>query len=326
MEKNDICIVTGAAGFIGSHLSERLLEMGCTVIGVDCFTDYYPRALKIKNIEKILHSNKFTLIDGDIMEIDLKKLLSTADYVFHEAAQPGVRKSWGESFKTYSRNNIEATQKLLEGCKHADNIKKFVFASSSSIYGNALEFPIKEDTFPKPVSPYGVSKLAAEHLCYLYWKNYGVPVVSLRYFTVYGPRQRPDMAFSKFISSILAGREIRVFGDGSQTRDFTYISDAINANTQAMEFTSNGEVFNIGGGSRVSVNEVIRILEKISGRKANVNHIEEQKGDVIHTYADITKASRYLNYSPHIEISEGLKHQYDWMVNLVGSDSNLWTI
>jgi len=235
-------LVTGCAGFIGSHLTERLLREGYEVIGIDCFTDYYAREIKERNTENALNQKNFKLIEEDILEMDK---FPEVDYVFHEAAQAGVRASWGKSFKIYTRNNIETTQKLLEFYKDL-NIKKFVYASSSSVYGDA-ELPMKEDSLLKPVSPYGVTKLAAENLCYLYWKNYNVPTVSVRYFTVYGPRQRPDMAIHKFVKAIFNGDEITVFGDGTQTRDFTYVDDAVEATILAAESNSIGEVYNIGG-------------------------------------------------------------------------------
>ena len=210
--------VTGCGGFIGSHLVDRLLELGYEVTGIDCFTDYYSREIKEANISNALKHNNFKLIEEDILDMDK---FPEVDYIFHLAAQAGVRASWGKSFEIYTRNNIEATQKLLEFYKDRE-IKKFVYASSSSVYGDA-ELPMREDSLLKPVSPYGVTKLAGENLCYLYWKNYQVPTVSLRYFTVYGPRQRPDMAIHKFVKAISNNEEITVFGDGSQTRDFTFV-------------------------------------------------------------------------------------------------------
>jgi UDP-glucose 4-epimerase len=300
-------LVTGCAGFIGSHLVERLLEQGYEVIGIDCFTDYYSRNIKEANISNALNRDNFEFIEEAILNLNE---YPEVDYVFHEAAQAGVRASWGESFEIYTRNNIEATQKLLEFYKDR-NIKKFVYASSSSVYGDA-ELPMKEDSLLKPVSPYGVTKLAGENLCYLYWKNYNVPTVSLRYFTVYGPRQRPDMAIHKFVNAILEENEITVFGDGTQTRDFTYVDDAIEANILTSESDSIGEVFNIGGGSKISVTELIKKIEKIIERKAKVKYIEKQKGDVRDTLADVSKANKELEWMPKVEIEEGLKRFVDW--------------
>ena len=211
-------LVTGCAGFIGSNLTDRLLDLGCEVIGIDCFTDYYSRTIKEANLSNALKDSNFKLREDDILHT---YKFPEVDYVFHLAAQAGVRASWGKSFEIYTKNNIEATQKLLEYYKDI-NIKKFVYSSSSSVYGDA-KLPMKEDSLLKPISPYGASKLAAEHLCYLYWKNYNVPTVSLRYFTVYGPRQRPYMAIHKFINSILNDEQIAIFGNGEQTRDFTFV-------------------------------------------------------------------------------------------------------
>ena len=235
------------------------------------------------------------------------------DYVFHLAAQAGVRASWGKSFEIYTRNNIEATQRLLESYKDM-KIKKFVYASSSSVYGDA-ELPMRENSLLKPVSPYGVTKLAGEHLCYLYWKNYGVPTVSLRYFTVYGPRQRPDMAIHKFVKAIFNGDTITVYGDGRQTRDFTYVEDVTEANLLAATVNNNlnGEVFNVGGGSRISVNGLIELIEGISGKKAEIKYIEGQKGDVKDTLADITKIAKLLKWRSKVKIEEELRRQIKWM-------------
>ena len=310
-------LVTGCAGFIGSHLADKLLEQGYEVIGIDCFTDYYPREIKEANINLYLrkkalpkkyHKNaKFELIEEDILNMEK---FPEVDYVFHEAAQAGVRASWGKSFEIYTRNNIEATQRLLEFYKDS-SIKKFVYASSSSVYGDA-ELPMREDSLLKPVSPYGVTKLAGENLCYLYWKNYGVPTVLLRYFTVYGPRQRPDMGIYKIVKAVFEGDEITVFGDGTQTRDFTFVDDAVEANILAAKGDIVGEVFNIGGGTRISVNELIEEIEDIIGKKAKVKHIEKQKGDVRDTLADMIKAQKELGWVPEINIYNGLKKYINW--------------
>ena len=300
-------LVTGCAGFIGSHLVDKLLEEGYEVIGIDCFTDYYSRKIKEANISNALNHKNFEFIEEDILEMNV---FHEVDYVFHEAAQAGVRASWGKNFEIYTRNNIEATQKLLEFYKDL-SIKKFVYASSSSVYGDA-ELPMRENSLLKPVSPYGVTKLAGENLCYLYWKNYSVPTISLRYFTVYGPRQRPDMAIHKFVKAILNDDNILIFGDGEQTRDFTYVDDAVEANILAAESDSVGSVFNIGGGSRISVNELIKIMENIIGTKVKIKTIEKQKGDVRNTWADVNKAKADLGWTSKVEIEEGLKRFVDW--------------
>ena len=300
-------LVTGSAGFIGSHLVDKLLKQGYEVIGIDCFTDYYSREIKEANIANALNHKNFVFCEEDLLEMDT---YPEVDYVFHEAAQAGVRASWGKSFEIYTRSNIEATQRLLEFYRD-HNIKKFVYASSSSVYGDA-ELPMKENSLLKPVSPYGVTKLAGENLCYLYWKNYNVPTVSLRYFTVYGPRQRPDMAIHKFVKLILNDDKIEVFGDGTQTRDFTYVDDVVEANILAAANTKiEGEVFNVGGGSRITVNETIKLLEGATEKNAKIESIEEQKGDVRDTLADTSKI-RVLDWKPKVKIEEGLKMFVAW--------------
>ena len=304
-------LVTGSAGFIGSHLVDKLLEQEYEVIGMDCFTDYYARKIKETNISNALKSRDFEFIEEDILNMEK---FPDVDYVFHLAAQAGVRASWGESFEIYTRNNIETTQKLLEFYKDR-NLTKFIYASSSSVYGDA-ELPMIEDSLLKPFSPYGVTKLAGEHLCYLYWKNYNVPTVALRYFTVYGPRQRPDMAIYNFVKAILNGDELSVFGDGTQTRDFTFADDVVKANILAAESDSVGEIFNIGGGSRISVSNLINEIEKIVGKKAKIKYIEKQKGDVRDTLADVSKAEKGLGWKPKTEINRGLERFIKWMSRL----------
>lgn len=306
------CLVTGAAGFLGSHISERLIEMGSEVVGIDCFIDYYSRSFKENNLAFLRGQEKFTFIEKSLLHVDLTALLDGVDYIFHQAAQAGVRASWGKDFEIYTENNIKATQQLLEACK-SHSIKRLVYASSSSVYGDVKEFPMRETMYPQPVSPYGVSKLAAEHLCYLYWKNFAVPTVSLRYFTVYGPRQRPDMAFHKFIKALLTNDAIHIYGDGEQTRDFTFYSDAVQANIAAMNSGQPGGVYNIGGGSRVSVNYVLSLLKVITGIVPNVSYTEGQKGDVRHTYADTSRAKLDLGYEPQVDIEEGLRQEYEWL-------------
>jgi UDP-glucose 4-epimerase len=305
-------LVTGVAGFIGSHLAERLIDEGHKVVGVDSFTDYYPREFKESNIKKLRSVSAFEFHEADILEIALERILQKIDVVFHEAAQAVVRASWGSNFRIYTENNVRATQCLLEAAKSV-SLEKFIYASSSSVYGDAESYPTTEEMTPRPISPYGVTKLAGEHLCYLYWKSHGIPIVSLRYFTVYGPRQRPDMAFHKFIKAIYNNQEIPIFGDGEQTRDFTYIDDIIDANISAMDAELTGEVLNIGGGSRITVNDTIAILERICERKANKKYIEKQKGDVIHTAADISKAEKLLGYKPKYNLEKGIANEATWI-------------
>lgn len=312
-------LVTGVAGFIGSHLAEALLARGHEVTGVDAFTDYYPRWNKERNLEHLLEDPAFTMVPGDLLALDLPKLLEGVAWVFHQAAQAGVRASWGSSFDVYARDNVIATQRLLEAAKNA-RIEKLVYASSSSIYGDAEAFPTPETALPRPVSPYGVTKLAAEHLCHLYWRNYGVPTVALRYFTVYGPRQRPDMAFHIFGRAVLKGAPINVYGDGAQTRDFTFITDAIQANLRAAERGPAGEVFNIGGGSRISLKDVIGLLESATGCKADLRYTGAQQGDAKHTSADISKAKAVLGYQPKVRIEDGLPAEMEWLGNLLQAE------
>lgn len=305
-------VVTGAAGFIGSSLSEKLLALGHEVSGIDCLTDYYPPEIKRQNIEEALKNPRFSLIERDILEVDLPKLLDGCEVIFHQAAQAGVRASWGQSFETYTNNNVLATQRLLEAAKELP-IKRFVFASSSSIYGDAQNIPVTEKEPTRPISPYGVTKLAAEHLCRLYHKNFGVPAVSLRYFTVFGPRQRPDMAFHRFIKAMFSDKPISVFGGGEQTRDFTFIEDIVAANILAMEKGSDGSAYNIGGGSRITLNDAIALLEGIIGKKAKRDETASKKGDVLHTWSDTTLAQTELGFNPQYDVEKGLRKEVEWL-------------
>lgn len=306
------CLITGVAGFIGSHLAERLLREGFELIGIDSFVDNYPKNIKENNIKGLLQSSKFKFVEASIGNINLSEIVDQVDVVYHQAAIPGVRSSWGQNFEQYTVNNINATQTLLEACKY-QRIKKFIYASSSSVYGDAMELPVRESSPKSPISPYGVTKLAGENLASLYFKCYGVPTVSLRYFTVYGPRQRPDMAFHRFISAILDERELEIYGNGEQTRDFTYIADAVEANLHALLKGKEGGIYNIGGGSRVKLIESLKIIEEISGKKAGLKFIEAQRGDAMHTYADVSNAKRDLGYAPKFDIKEGLRRHYDWL-------------
>jgi len=331
---SQICLVTGVAGFVGSQLAERLIRDGHVVIGIDCFTDYYPREMKERNLSTLREQEPFCFVEADLLDLDLEALLQGAlpvdrgsrmrnhrqwaklpgpvDYAFHLAAQAGVRESWGRNFDTYVRNNVLTTQRLLEAAKGLP-LKKLVYASSSSIYGDAEAFPTPEAVAPRPHSPYGVTKLAAEHLCMLYWRNYRVPAVGLRYFTVYGPRQRPDMGFNRFIRAILEGQEISVYGDGEQTRDFTFVSDAVDGTVRAAFAEVAGEAFNIGGGSRVSVNQVIQLLETITGKQARLRYAAPSLGDVRHTSADIRRAKSALGYAPRVTLADGLRAEVAWL-------------
>ncbi len=312
-----ISIVTGVAGFIGSHLAETLLNQGEQVIGVDQFNDYYDPALKRQNVAAIAHHPSFKLIEADIQELDWPTLLQDVDVVYHQAAQAGVRASWGSGFRAYTERNLNATQILLEAAKDAKHLKRLVYASTSSVYGNAETLPTYETICPQPVSPYGITKLAAERLCWLYHQNFEVPVTALRYFTVYGPRQRPDMAFHKFFKAVLDDQAIPIYGDGQQTRDFTYVKDAIAANLAAATVAEAiGEVFNIGGGSRVVLTEVIDTMEAIVGKPIRRDHIGLAMGDARHTAADVSKANRILGYQPQVSLKEGLIQEWGWIQEL----------
>ena len=304
-------IVTGAAGFIGSHLSERLLENGFKVIGIDCFTDYYSKKIKKNNMISFQNNKNFKLIESDLMEIDLISIIKESEFLFHEAAQPGVRASWGDQFDTYVKDNILVTQKILESAKEVKTLEKIVMASSSSVYGEQEGIMIENKTIPSPISPYGVTKLASENLGLTYASNYDLPVTSLRYFTVYGPRQRPDMAFTKFIKANLSGDKISIFGDGNQTRDFTYISDIIDANLECVKSEIHGNVLNIGGGKTYSIMDVLNIIENITDKNNKLIFLTKQKGDVFRTEADIKMASKIIGYKPKISLKEGLIKQIE---------------
>lgn len=307
-------IVTGAAGFVGSHLADRLLAMGHEVVGIDSFTDSYARHLKERNLSDAKGHERFQLIDGDLLDIDLDALLVSADHVFHLAGQAGVRPSWGSQFAVYLRNNIAATQRLLEAAKRAE-LRTFVFASSSSIYGNAKRLPVTEETLPQPVSPYGVTKLAAEHLCSLYHRVYRVPTVSLRYFTAYGPRQRPKMAIQRFLSASMNGEQVTVFGDGTQTRDFTFVDDVVEANVRALEAPADERIFNVCGGSRISVNDLIELVGEATGKPLAIQYEPAAKGDALHTLGDNSLAQQHLGFSPKTSLADGLAAQWRWLVN-----------
>jgi nucleoside-diphosphate-sugar epimerase len=305
-------LVTGTAGFIGSHLTEALLERGAQVIGIDCFTDYYPRPIKEANLDHNRKRAGFRFVETRIQDADLPSLLKDVTHVFHLAAQAGVRKSWGRDFRTYTENNIEASQVLLEACVGLP-LQRVVYASSSSIYGDNASIPMREDALPQPVSPYGVTKLAAEQLCYLYHVNHGVPTTSVRYFTVYGPRQRPDMGFHRFIRAAIDRRPITLYGDGEQTRDFTFVKDAVAATIAAGERGVQGRAYNVGGGSRVSINHVLDIIGRVAGRTLDVRREPTQKGDMRDTFADTSLAKADLGFAPRVSLEEGIEAEYRWL-------------
>lgn len=313
-------LVTGAAGFIGSHLCQRLVVEGHAVIGLDCFTDYYPRAAKEANLAPLRAHPDFAFVEANLLTADLTGLLRNVDFAFHLAAQAGVRGSWGAQFEAYVANNVLATQRILEAARAGGGrLRRLVYASSSSIYGDAPELPLGEEATPRPVSPYGVTKLAGEHLCTLYWRSQGVPTVALRYFTVYGPRQRPDMAFHRFVRSLLRGEPVTIFGDGEQTRDFTFVADAVEATLLALGEGLAGQVFNVGGGSRVSVNAALAILEELTGKRAVRDHRPSEQGDMRHTTAAVERAGAILRFAPRVGIREGLEAQLAWQARALGA-------
>ena len=308
-------LVTGVAGFIGSTLADRLLHEGDDVVGIDCFTDYYPRAQKERNLANLVGHQRFRFVESALRDADFDSLLASRTHVFHLAAQAGVRKSWGQDFAIYTENNVDATQILLEACAGRP-LERVVYASSSSVYGDSVSLPMREDALPQPVSPYGVTKLAAEQLCYLYHVSYQVPTVSLRYFTVYGPRQRPDMGFHRFLRAVRLGQPIAVYGDGEQTRDFTFVGDAVGATIAAARQGVPGRVYNIGGGSRVSVNHVLEMIGRVSGRQPVIVFDAAQRGDMRHTYADTSLARADLDFAPTVDLEQGLTAEYKWIVEV----------
>jgi nucleoside-diphosphate-sugar epimerase len=308
-------LVTGVAGFIGSHLAQMLLARSYQVVGLDSLTPYYSPSMKRANIAPLLCKKGFAFMERDILDLEKDGLPPDLTHIYHLAAQPGVRSSWGISFDTYLRNNVLATQRLLE-LSISYPLKKFAYASSSSVYGESHSLPLKEDGKPSPVSPYGLTKYAGEGLCTVYSQNYGIPTISLRYFTVYGSRQRPDMAFHRFIKAILRGEKVKIFGDGEQRRDFTFVSDVVEATVRAGESPIVGEALNVGGGRWISINDALKIIEKICGRKAEVEYDDVQMGDVKDTLADTSKIQGELGYKPEVKLEKGLREEIEWMRSL----------
>jgi UDP-glucuronate 4-epimerase len=308
-------LVTGCAGFIGSQLTESLLSDGHEVVGIDALTDTYGSAVKLGNLERAKEFDAFRLLAADLTQTNLIALVEECDAIFHLAGEPGVRTSWGDRFESYTRNNVLATQRLLEAAKRWPD-KRVVFASSSSIYGDAELLPTPEEVLPRPFSPYGVTKLAAEHLCALYQGNYGVQTVALRYFSTYGPRQRPDMAFHRFCRAALRREPLIVFGNGEQTRDFTFVADVVAATrAAAISPAAPSRVYNVGGGSRASVNEALELIGSFAGYPLEVRHLESEKGDVRNTGADTTRARRELGFNPTTSVEAGLRAEFEWMLS-----------
>ena len=299
------CLVTGAAGFIGSHLCRRLLADGHEVTGIDCFSDYYPPAIKRARAAQLRRLSGFTLVEDDLVTADLVALADGAEVIFHQAAQAGVRASWGDSFRIYTDTNVLGTQRILEAARRT-RPRKVVFASSSSVYGEGRDRPTRESDPKRPLSPYGVTKLACEHLCHLYGHNYGVPTVSLRYFTVYGPIGRPDMSVWRFAEAILRGEEIVIYGDGTQSRGFTYVDDVVEANLLAAASRYTDTAFNVGGAASCTVNALLRRIERILGAKTRIRHEPFAKGDARKTLADTTRTRRMLGLTRRTSLAKGL--------------------
>lgn len=313
-ESRQRILVTGAAGFVGSHLCERLVADGHDVVGVDCFTDYYAREIKEANLERLFQDERFSLREIDLSRAPLDPILEGVEVVYHLAAQAGVRGSFGDSFETYVRNNIQATQRLLEAASRRA-LDAFVYASSSSVYGNAADYPTREDAPLRPMSPYGVTKQATESIAGVYHRNHGVPVVGMRYFTAYGPRQRPDMAFHRFLRRALAGEPITILGDGCQLRDFTFVGDVVRATMSAAALGQRGSVYNIGCGEPVDLLTVIALLEELVERPVDVRFTPAATGDPRQTFADNSRAQRELEFEPTTSVADGLAAELDWMLS-----------
>ena len=303
-------LITGIAGFIGSHTALAAKALNWQVIGIDSITDYYDTKIKRKNLEKLNAAGITDIHQTDLLDCDLESILRDVDAVLHCAAQPGVRDSWTH-FDKYVASNILATQRLLEVCAKS-NVTRLVYSSSSSVYGDLQEFPVLETNNLNPVSPYGITKLAAEHLCSSYSLNSDLSVVSLRYFTVYGPGQRPDMAIHRLINSALHQTPFPLFGDGSFIRDFTFVTDVARANLAALaNDIPSGTIINIAGGESTSMSELIRMVEKITGKEVPLDRRPVQAGDVVRTGGDTTLAKKYLNWTPEVSLHDGLERQYE---------------
>ena len=310
-------LVTGCAGFIGSRLTETLLRQGDEVVGIDAFTDYYPRPAKESNLEGAREDPKLSLVELDLSTDSLEPFLAGVDGIFHLAAQPGVRGSWGATFADYVRDNIIVTQRLFESA--APRELRVVMASTSSVYGNAETYPTREDATPRPVSPYGVTKLACEALARTYAECFGLEAVLLRYFTVYGPRQRPDMAFARVIDALLGWKPFTVFGSGRQSRDFTFVDDAVSATILAMERGSSGTTYNVGGGSETTLNDAIALCEELAGTSLDVVNEATARGDVRRTGADTTLIRTELGWRPETPLAQGLALQLEAARAAVGT-------
>ena len=305
-------LLTGCAGFIGSHTAEALVAAGHSVRGVDSFTDYYDPARKRANVSGLIGHPSFELVETDLAMADADALLDDIDAVAHLAGQPGVRASWDTGFAVYVERNVQATQRLLEAARRAGT-GRFVYASSSSVYGDAESFPTPEDVVPRPVSPYGVTKLAGEHLATLYGTNFGLPTVSLRYFTVYGPRQRPDMATWRMVDAALHGTPFPLFGDGTASRSFTYVADVAAANLTALEADATpGTVVNLSGAETVDVNALLQLVGDAAGTEVPVERRDAEPGDARRTGGDTARALEVLGWTASTPLAEGVAAQVAW--------------
>lgn len=304
-------LITGAAGFIGSHLAEACLARGWDVTAIDSLTTYYSPTDKVRNSEAFASHPNCLYLEQDLLDVDLESLVRDVQVVYHLAAQAGVRASWGQGFDTYTQLNVTVLQRLLEASRNATNLSKFVFASSSSVYGDAEALPTSEDQILRPISPYGATKALGEHLCYLYFRAFGLPTVALRYFSVFGPRQRPDMGFHRLIEAGISGAAFPLYGDGTQTRDFTYVSDIVNATLSAAERAPDGAVLNIGGGARISMIDAIDIIKQ-SFPALRIDQLASGRGDARDTGADIARAEALIGYKPEFTVKTGLEQQMDW--------------
>jgi len=310
-------LVTGCAGFIGSHLTETLLDAGHAVVGIDCFNDNYGREQKLTNLRHVREWTNFEFVPIDLSQGDLLSFVQSTDVIFHLAAEPGVRSSWGARYERYVRNNVLATQHVLEACRTAPDVR-IVFASSSSVYGDMEAGGSSEDAPTRPISPYGQTKLSAEHLCNLYRRECDLDIVCLRYFTVFGPRQRPDMAFHKFLRAALSDTPIEIFGDGRQTRDFTYVADVVAATIAAGVTPELDErLLNIGGGSPTSLLRVLEIVEELVEKRVEVEYLERGEGEVRDTWAQTARARDALGFLPQTTLQRGLGAELDWLVALL---------
>jgi UDP-glucuronate 4-epimerase len=306
-------LVTGAAGFVGSHLADALLTRGDSVVGVDCFTPYYEREVKEKNLADAGTHAGFEFVEANLLDTELEALLDDIDVVFHQAAQAGVRLSWSHGFADYVTNNVLATQRLLEAIVVARPTARLVYASSSSVYGNQQRYPVVETDLPAPFSPYGVTKLAAEHLCRLYATNAGLRTVSLRYFTVFGPRQRPDMSTYRLCEAALRSTAFPRYGDGTQVREFTYVDDIVRANLLAAESdVAPGTYVNIAGGSEITLSELIALVGDIAGAPVKINEEPAQPGDTLRNGGSIERAFALLGWEPRVSLADGVAAQLAW--------------